>query len=248
MTTKMTILDKLSEDVKRGRLAHQFLISQRKNYVFCPIGKVANSSIKAFLYQAELFSSKMGRFAGAVDKKSIHDPVFGPLLRPYQFTPKRMEEILTSENFFKFVFVREPMSRLQSCYNDRVMNTNSVPYKFLQESLALEDGRVPSFEEFVDFISTQETIDMNDHWAPQTAVSGFGHINYHKVYKFENFAEEISNLMNHLYPKVASKIDFKANFSPIKTGDISKRMEISEETKEKIKAIYADDYEAFGYE
>ena len=191
----------------------------------------------------------MQREAANIELKSIHDAFYGPLLMPVQITEVQLERIVSRDNFFKFVFVRNPTDRMLSCFLDRVRKPGSVPYNIVQEALKKDPETEVSFTEFVEFVSTQSVKEMNPHWRPQYHECGYEMIKYDKVYKFEKIGEGIDDFLQRLYPQQAAKIDTSSNYSPART-DASQKVAsyVTERDQSLIHDIYAKDFEAFGYE
>ena len=97
---------------KNDFLNHTY-ISLRNNYVYLAVGKAANSTVKHHLYELE--------YAGTRFKtKSLHDRQSSPLLSPFQLTDELLEDVFTSSKYFRFSLVRNPYTRLLSCYLDRM--------------------------------------------------------------------------------------------------------------------------------
>lgn len=231
-----------------AQLRKLFLISLRKKYVYCPISKVANSSIKAFLFEAELRDNNMFSHNHKLKTSTVHDVFYGPLIRPMQLPSVQLDNILSGDKFFKFVFVRNPIDRLISCYLDRVLTPKSAVHKAVCTGLNLSLGSSISFPDFVELVSTQKPKQMNQHWRPQFDQCGFEKIQYEKVYKFEKLTEGVSDVLKRFYPKVASQIDTSANLSPATTKASQRKEElVTRELEIKIRQIYSADFEAFSY-
>lgn len=84
---------------------------------------------------------------------------------------------MADESFIKFVFVRNPYTRILSAYLDKFQRREINSDEFLSFFDQLVGYRYrmggnapykPTFEEFVGFISKQEVLSMNEHWRMQT--------------------------------------------------------------------------------
>lgn len=241
-------MTRLHETHTKTQIDRLFLISLKRSYVFCPISKVANSSIKGFLFEAEFRANGMAHMINTLNTGSIHDTFYGPLIVPAQLPNLMLNRILTGDRYFKFVFVRNPIDRLVSCYLDRVLTPTSVPHKTVLNGLGLKEGHEIKFEEFVDFISSQKIKEMNPHWKPQYYECAYEFVKYDEIYHFENLSESIKDVLQRLYPGVAENIDTSKNYSPAKTSATARRSElVTPEIAQKIYKTFEIDFETFGY-
>ncbi|MEM8663413.1 MAG: sulfotransferase family 2 domain-containing protein, partial [Pseudomonadota bacterium] len=152
------------------------------------------------------------------------------------------------EDFFRFVFVRNPVDRLVSCYLDRVLSPGSVPHRVVKRALGVEGPQDIKFADFVAVVADQSVREMNPHWRPVYNEACCASVTYDAVLKFENLQAELRTLLERLFPQIADSIDLARNLSPAKTRAKERAADfITPELKTKIEAIYAKDYEAFGY-
>lgn len=104
-------------------------ISLRNRYVYFPIPKAANSTLKWLLYYFETggrLSSNSTIFRKRNANTLVHDPYFGPLLLPSSIeTGSQIDYDLMSPGFLRFSFVRNPYTRSLSAYLDRAQHGNS---------------------------------------------------------------------------------------------------------------------------
>lgn len=226
-----------------------FLISLKKRYVFCPLPKVANSSLKAFLYEAEMREAGMKRQLRRLDKKTVHNVLFGPLLKPFQLPDDMLATALTDKTYSRFVFVRHPVNRLVSCYLDRVQTPRSGAHKDAVQELGLSVGENIPFGDFVELIAGQTVQEMNLHWRPQYHECRFDLVPYDNVYRFETMSEGMQEVLGRYYPTVADRIDGSLNYSPKATGAGSRVEElVTPALNQMIRKIYSEDFRAFGYD
>lgn len=225
-----------------------FLISMRQQYLYCPVSKVANSSIKALLFRAEVASLGLQLPTGEHAYQKVHDPLFGPLILPYQLPNGPLHAALYGDHYFRFVAVRHPANRLLSCYLDRVRDHASAASRKVREGLGVERAEDISFSEFVSFVAGQDALTMNPHWRPTYHEAAFDLISYDMVLRFETLGADLAALFERLFPKVAHKLDVTTNLSPSITR-ASTRLEefVTPEIAKKIELIYAKDFETFGY-
>src|SRR5689334_14598047 len=141
-------------------------ISQKYRYFYLATPKVACTTAILTLQKAELEDINV-----SADPPDVHDREHSPLLKPMQVG--RLSALLESPEYFKFCFVRNPFTRLLSCYLDKIAGEH--PVTFFQKSLILRQlGRqlddmlqFVSFEEFVDAVAAQRLEEMESHWSVQ---------------------------------------------------------------------------------
>lgn len=226
-----------------------FLISLRRRYLYCPISKVANTSIKSCLFQAELLACGPTRYARPFDRYEVHDMLFGPLLYPYQLPTGQLRRVLSGPDFKRILFVRHPADRLVSCFLDRIQDPLSVPYRTIARALHASEPADISFDAFVSVIGEQSIVDMNPHWRPMYDEACCDSIAYDTVLRFEDMPHALGTLLEELYPpRVTAQIDIATNISPART-DASRRAAefLTSDVTRKLAKIYAKDFEHFGY-
>lgn len=232
---------------RAGELRTAFLISLRRRYVYRPIAKVANSTIRGLLYEAEFKANGFHRHVVRINSHFVHNPFTSPLLQPYQLTPNLMERALFSDRFFRFAFVRNPVDRVLSCYLDRVQAPNSVPHMEARRLAGSKPDDSISFDQFVDVISQQENREMNHHWRPQYHQLMCGIVKYTEILRLEDFDAAMKKMLEKFYPKIAPTIDMNKMYSPRRTKAKEMAITVSPETRKKIEKIYKEDFEFFGY-
>ena len=143
-----------------------------------------------------------------------HDKRSSPLLSPKD-SPRLFLKALYAPYFFRFCFVRNPFSRILSCYVDKLFtkfppmyaehlrvqrpshadDINAVDFLRLlvnDPSRAKEMGPASglSFLEFLRILGDPEIIASNTHWRPQSELLSVGHIKYDFIGKLERFSED----------------------------------------------------------
>lgn len=232
-------------DFKAGKPQKDFYnhsyISLRNKYFFHSVGKAANSTVKHYLYDEELKGT-------GIKYKTVHERLNSPLISPFQLDDALLSEVLYSENYFKFTFVRNPYSRILSCFLDRIQDKRSAPYKELVRWAGRDVGYDFKFNEFVELICGQSDYEQNNHWRLQYADAMCGLIDYDFIGKQETFSIDMESVWGKIFPASLIK-DFSAiNKSPSKT-DSSRRLNEywSEDLMLKFSRRYEKDFEHFGY-
>ena len=95
-------------------------LSVRIRYVYVMVGKAASSTVTYYLQVAEFRGSKF-----AVQERQQPLPA-SPHLAPFQLDRDEFLRIMQADNFRRFTFVRNPYSRLLSCYLHRIAGTERM--------------------------------------------------------------------------------------------------------------------------
>jgi len=127
-------------------------VSNQRRYVYCSIPKVACSSWMHTVLRLE------GKNISRVSK--VHDPQMtdGIIKRAVHYKPAERDALLS--NYFKFMFVRDPLERLVSAYRDKCYRDPSyrwLPQAIKQRRRALNstrNGKSVLVSDVVDISST----------------------------------------------------------------------------------------------
>lgn len=245
-----SLLLRLKEHRPINQILRSFHISLRNRLVYLPIGKVANSSIKAFLFQAEAASLSIPmpkKFMPT--QRTVHNPYYGPLLKAYQLPARVIETALTSDKYFRFVFVRNPYDRLLSCFLDRVSAPGSGSNRRALQLANKEEGDRISFDDFVIGIRNAAIKDMDPHWRPQYYEAGFDCLTYSFVGKFESLESDLKHVIARIYGHEAVQaLKLSENYSPATTLAKSRLKEFyTDRALAVVNEIYDRDFKEFNY-
>lgn len=236
MNSFINSLDKPEKDFYN----HSY-ISLKNRYFFHSVGKAANSTVKHYLYNEELKGT-------GIKYKTVHERLNSPLISPFQLDSLLLNEVLLSDKYFHFTFVRNPYSRILSCFLDRIQNINSAPYKELVRWAGREIGYNFTFSEFVALICEQSDCEQNNHWRLQYADAMCGAIKYDFIGKQETFDNDMKIIWKSLFPESSVKDFSKINKSPAKTGSKEKLHEYwNQDLISKVADRYKADFEYFDY-
>ena len=169
------------------------------------------------------------------------------------------------ENYFKFVFVRQPFERLVSAYLDKFkpdrVDKRYQPifgayivknYRRNATEKALKEGNDVTFEEFVRYLldpKTRKKKRFNQHWLSFHETCHPCYVHFDFIGKFETLRDDAAYVIKEL----GGGVEFPESESPEHVTHAGKFVEtmkrnISAEDYKKIKEIYALDFDLFGYD
>ena len=196
------------------------MISDKYKCIFVGVPKVASSAI------------------GSIDE-------FEWVGTPYEYIyPKK------SPLYYKFTFVRNPWSRLVSCYNEKVVSPVKWDSRFgIYKGFLNHYGREGNgikfsdmtFENFVDFVITVPDDKCERHFRPQTSIFSDIPYSFDRIGKIENIKVD--------FKQVCTDIAAENILLPVKnkSKSIDYREFYTNSLKEKIHDKYLNDIEKFEY-
>ncbi|WP_216824141.1 sulfotransferase family protein [Dietzia sp. WMMA184] len=220
------------------------LISMRHKYVFFPISKNANWTLKTIFRSVEMEAIGPG-----YKVESAHQLFNPPLISPYQVGEEfYANEVLQS--YYKFTFVRNPYTRLLSCYLDRIHgNPRSVPRRRFNTVSGFSSNDEVTFSDFVQIISSQKSIDMNDHWRDQYSNLLAGNVSFDFIGRFENMREDLEHVFKARIPDsdLYRRLERQNNSPQVTSAGSLLSKYYSDELVEIVSERYRMDFETFGY-
>jgi hypothetical protein len=138
-------------------------------------------------------------------------------------------------DYFKFAFVRNPWSRLVSCWQNKVVDSN-VEFNFG----AAELKRMQDFEAFVDFVASLDINKCNSHLRLQTVLIDLNNIDY--LGRMETFGDDVNHIFRilGLNEKQVVPKNVTSNSKPYQDY-------YSQDLAAKVAQIYRKDIQMFGY-
>ncbi len=243
-TDRYTIFEKQAlnyvDQVKINDFEHSTYCSFHKNYFYGESPKTGCSTIKRVLIQAE-----MGKRIDFEHSNYIHYREFNPFLKISQVG--NLEEYFQREDLFKFCFVRNPYTRLLSCYLDKIQKD-----QFQNRQIKIQLGRRPdsqkeiTFNEFVDSVIKQPVMFMDQHWRTQYYQTFQSNIDYDFIGKFENFEEDLFFVLDQLAINREKYYDVSNEHATNADELIQKYY--TKDIAEKVYRKYEIDFEYFGYQ
>lgn len=213
--------------------------------------KVGTTSLKRIILEG-LYSDSFKK-GGAVHSQFSRLETYG--------SNSSLREIrcsMNSDDYQRYIFVRNPYHRVLSAYLDKFSNPNqtSIAYRTTigkiqrfankhSQSAETGDCTVP-FSTFVHWLANTSTINMNFHWAPQNHISLYKNLDYQHVFKYEeNFSTGVKQLANQL--GISNSVVSKNLNKPMNTSK-SDHLYYDENLANIVYQCFRDDFELFGYD
>ena len=197
--------DGWSEDIWPGG---DFIVNHDYRCVYCPIGKVASTSLIRIFVQLSNLPDKEA--ALALPRGYIHAYAKHNLTLAAYHSQAEAMEILNDPSYFKFSFVRNPWNRLISAYLDKfVVKPNIRKSLFLpkhikevvkavyeSEGLSPDYKKSITFRQFVEYLKSTKNEYLDGHWKPQYLYLGETQFDF--VGQLENLSEDFEYVKNKL--------------------------------------------------
>lgn len=162
---------------------------------------------------------------------------------PIQKVPlAEMERALFEKPVFSIV--RNPYTRVLSAYLDKIAGEKKEK-RHLLLSMGYAQNIPVTFAEFVDFICSQDSREMDAHYAPQIFLMQADYVAYAKIGSVETIDESIAQIVSLAYGRPPAS---KADFRPHRQGASSLVAQYyTDEIAAKVYAKFRGDFERFGY-
>jgi len=218
-------------------------ISEEFRFIYFNNPKCACTTVKATLNQscAKVLSKSL-HYDGMQD---IHNRQKNVLLSPAQIGYKNFEDKLSDCNYFKFCFIREPIRRVASAFQDK-LTWNSQFRVALNRSLVRPEQAEISFEQFASGVASDTKIrDMDEHWRLQCKQVCFDFVKFDKVGLFENLEADLVAILRQIFSAEADSeiFDARTHFREnVSKGD-RVRSSMPADVRALIEYVYRDDVE-----
>ena len=227
-------------------LTNNSRVSVERKYVCVTVPKNANSRIKMTLHMLD-------------GNPELHQPGAAHKvgLRLSSFERDQILEMLTSAEWFRFCFVRNPYDRLLSAYKTQVGNTWNREYQWLKDdirkSLAYppdEDGleRLVPFRDFVRYLhDAEDRVRHDGHFNVQARILVPDLIAYDFIGRFETFQSDFEHVLTRLNapPEILATVSVVKNPT---TQVYPPAIAYDREVADLVYDLYKTDFETFGYD
>lgn len=218
-------------------------ISLKNDYIYFQVSKSASSTVKFYLQNLEVCGTQ--RKVADVNNRNL-----SPHIWPSQLRESHFLELLASPTMRKVTFVRNPFSRLLSCYLHRIKGSPESPsVKNIKRFTRNRFDASLSFSDFVKIVCDQESIQQDSHWRVQSDEVFYSLIpHWSFIGRVERIDEDLPRLMALLDPDATAPTSELEDYSPSVTKASSKLADFyTPELEEKVVTRYKADFDNFGY-
>ena len=240
-------------DVNQSFSYHGWIVPEYK-CLCMTIPKVACTTVKVALYHLAGKSVPQ-------NPNDVHGLDRGLFLARY--STKEIVEMLTSTEWVKFCFVRNPYHRLLSAYKSKIGNARDTQYLWLENAIRERfsypggDGCravMVTFADFVHFLSDSRAkiryelkpdAIYDGHFNAQTRILMQDLINYDFIGRFENFADDFKAILRRLgAPEETVALASERRNATVR---VPLATAYSRELAALAYDMYRDDFDAFDY-
>jgi hypothetical protein len=158
---------------RRGAWDGSILIVRPARLVFCPIAKVANTSVKDWVLRLTGHETEANLVHKVLDGGRIK-------LQARYRSERGFDAIMRDPDWARVAILRDPLDRLVSCYWDKFVRTRKADavlhhtrpvYQFIYGEEAPTPHQLNhgiTFRQFCQYINLNRREAMDPHWAPQS--------------------------------------------------------------------------------
>ncbi|XP_038056655.1 carbohydrate sulfotransferase 14-like [Patiria miniata] len=180
----------------REELTHQIIVDDERKFLYCYVPKVACSNWKRVIKFMQGTIQDIGAKIKMDHKNGL---VFLD-----SFTPKQIKYRI--KNYYKFMFVRNPVERLLSAYRNKFGEEALSQYKqryaprIIHKYRGKWDGKDTNItlEEFVRYLLDTGTAKMDQHWKPMHLLCQPCAVQYDFVGSFEQLSEDSNYVLDKI--------------------------------------------------
>lgn len=246
-------------DLRDVNMFSRIYVDEKYKLLYCEVPKVACTNWKRILL---ILSGHMNTSnPEEIPAYLVHSTYQNEYLtRLSEFSPD--EVAFRIENYFKFLFVREPMERILSAYLNKFTMPYSTEYqrRFGRKIVrryrrtpsreSLKHGHDVTFNEFAKFLlDSRTTRPFDAHWRPYQDLCHPCLLRYDVIGKYETLDEDVHSILRHIgvehlihFPDKPKKI--------LKTSDRLKEAysNITASARRQLWHLYETDADMFGYQ
>jgi len=192
----------------------------------------------AYFNIAKCGSTSINKLCSEVNIDAVVNPVRGRgVVRKWNHPGIPLEKV---KDYFKFTIIRDPLSRLVSCYKNKVTDTNWLEMIFerTEGNFPLEELLNISFPDFVYWLQeSEQNLKKDSHWIPYVNVIPT-EIDF--IARLENIEEDFKiiaekiGISGHEFPR-ANKESYESPWQDYYTNEL----------KEIVANLYSEDIELY---
>lgn len=213
--------------------------SMKNRFVYVETPKAACTTIKRVLQQAEVGGGMTYEKPG-----DVHLRERSPLLTPCE-DMAGFSQAMRDQNYFRFCFVRNPFSRILSCYLDKMVITEFERRRLAPKLGFDPDAAPPPFGDFLRAVREQTAEERDIHWSTQVYLLRPDRIRYSFIGRFEMFREQFRSVCESL--GIARFGDDLRNTAHATNAGKQLRTFFGRREIELVQTIYEQDFSSFGY-
>jgi ADP-heptose:LPS heptosyltransferase/glycosyltransferase involved in cell wall biosynthesis len=238
----------ISVDDLRTRIGYASYVNVERRYMYYEVAKAGCTAVKWLLHSLEQLPP-IAHFVGSQREARrdmfIHERTNIKIPSLLDLDNATQEFVLTSPEFMRFTVVRNPYTRIESAWKDKVrLCAPTYERLYLQIRGTLPAGNDPSslisFREFVKALWREDLANCDSHWRLQVAQTLRGALNFSHIGRLEDFSKTIHTLYGHL-----GITDIQR---PATLNRTVGQSYYDEEIATEIYELYRQDFETFDYE
>ena len=223
----------------------RILVDDNYRFLFCSVPKIACTNWKWVMLR--LRGRTKSELKGRVHTYNLPNLSDSP--------PREVQRRL--RNFFKFVFVRDPLKRLVSAYRNKFLRKNPYFHKRYGRRIAKRyrntdsnikhNGSDITFTEFLQYVGDSNLEDMNPHWMPISELCQLCQMKYDFIGSFEKLREDSERVLRLV--NVSRNINFPQKqrrwYKPYNPYELIDR--VPSDILQKALDKYSTDYKLLSY-
>ena len=161
-----------SETVQPRTLNRMF-VSHKEKLLYVPIAKCACTSAKRMMVELSALPD-----ADVIMEQGVHRVAdnFKTGAKLNDYDSATIEQVLRSDDYFKFTIIRDPIRRLISAYTEKFLYNRNEPGNQVHTLHPLQTVRCTSqvdfnqgisFRDFAEYLLHCDPMRLDTHWAPQ---------------------------------------------------------------------------------
>jgi hypothetical protein len=216
------------------------LVSLRNKWLFLGVPKCACTKSKLILHQAEGL-----RTCEAIS--SVHtrkDITVSYLPKLTDLTPDMVEEVLLSDEWFRFSFVRNPYRRIESAFANKIARDAEPQFanhmRRIKERWGSDDTEDVTLEAFVCYVINSPNADRDWHWRTQRSILT-DDVRWSFIGRVERYEADMAYVLRRLYGSYAG-FDIAGHCNASNAVD-----RVDKPMADAIYSAYIDDFQTYHY-